>query len=82
MKNGDIFLFDTKTENSDAEAPYKHNALYEYMHSETNKNKRLHGGIIVPDRFGNWIYSPAPLDLELGTSDTTNWDIFDPQQYI
>ena len=81
-KNGDIFLFDTKTENSDPEAPYKHNALYDYMHSEENKEKRLHGGVIVPDNHGNWVYSPAPLDLKLGTSDTTNWDIFDPQLYI
>lgn len=82
MKNGDIFLFDTKTENSDPEAPYKHNALYDYMHSEENKKKRLHGGVIVPDNHGNWVYSPAPLDLKLGTSDTTNWDIFDPQLYL
>ena len=82
MKNGDIFLFDTKTENSDPEAPYKHNALYDYMHSEENKEKRLHGGVIVPDNHGNWVYSPAPLDLKLSTSDTTNWDVFDPQLYI
>lgn len=82
MKNGDIFLFDTKTENSDPEAPYKHNALWEYMQLPENKGKRLHGGIIIPDNFGNWVYSSAPLDLTLGTSDTTNWDIFDPQQYI
>lgn len=80
--SGDIFLFDTKTENSDPEAPYKHNALLLYMALPENKGKKLHGGIIVPDDFGNWVYSPAPLDLKLGTSDTTNWDIFDPQQYI
>ena len=82
MKNGDIFLFDTKTENSDPEAPYKHNALWEYMQLPENKEKHLRGGIIIPDDFGNWVYSPAPLDLKLGTSDTTNWDIFDPQQYL
>lgn len=82
MRNGDIFLFDTKTESSDTEAPYKHNALWEYMQLPENKEKRLHGGIIIPDPHGNWVYSPAPLDLELGTSDITNWDIFDPQQYI
>lgn len=82
MRNGDIFLFDTKTESSDTKAPYKHNALWEYMQLPENKEKRLHGGIIIPDPHGNWVYSPAPLDLELGTSDITNWDIFDPQQYI
>ena len=82
MKSGDIFLFDTKTENSDLEAPHKHNALWEYMRLSENKNKRLHGGIIVPDTFGNWVYSPAPLDLKLGTSNTDGWNIFDPQKYI
>ena len=82
MKNGDIFLFDTKTENSDPEAPYKHNALYAYMHSEANKDKRLQGGIIVPDKFGNWVYSPAPLDLKLGTSDTNHWNEFIPENHI
>ncbi len=82
MKSGDIFLFDTKTENSDPEAPYKHNALVEYMQLPENKGKKLHGGIIIRDGFGNWVYSPAPLDVKLGTSDTTKWNIFDPQQYI
>lgn len=82
MNSGDVFLFDTKTENSDSEAPYKHNALWDYMQLPENKGKKLHGGIIIPDDFGNWVYSPAPLDVKLGTSDTTNWDIFDPQQYI
>ena len=82
MKNGDIFLFDTKTENSDPEAPYKHNALWDYMRLPDNKSKNLRGGVIVTDNFGNWVYSPAKLDPKLGTSDTTNWSIFDPQQYI
>lgn len=82
MRNGDVFLFDTKTENSDPEAPYKHNALYGYIQLPENKEKRLHGGIIIPDGFGNWVYPPALLDVNLGTSDTTDWDIFDPQQYI
>ena len=31
MKNGQVFLFDTKTENSDSEAPNKHNVLIDYM---------------------------------------------------
>ncbi|MDE5811517.1 MAG: DEAD/DEAH box helicase family protein [Muribaculaceae bacterium] len=82
MKNGDVFLFDTKTENSDSEAPRKHNALLRYLQLPENKAKRLHGGIIIKDDFGNWVYSPEPLDLILGTSDTSDWRIFDPQQYI
>ena len=82
MKNGDVFLFDTKAEDSDPQAPYKHNALYEYMQLEENKAKRLHGGIIVKDKYGNWVWSPLPLDLQIGTHDTTNWEIFDPQKFI
>ena len=82
MKSGDIFLFDTKTENSDPEAPSKHNALWEYMQLPENKEKKLHGGIIIQDDFGNWIYSTEPLDLRNRTSDTINWSIFGPQQYI
>ena len=57
-------------------------ALYEYMQLEENKAKRLHGGIIVKDKYGNWVWSPFPLDLQLGTHDTTNWEIFDPQKFI
>lgn len=82
MKKGGIFLFDTKTENSDSEAPYKHNALWEYMQKENKNGKNLHGGIIIQDTYGNWVYSPAPLDPVVGTSDTTNWNIFDPQKYV
>lgn len=82
MKNGDIFLFDTKTENSDPEAPYKHNALLKYMALPENRKYNLRGGVIVEDKFGNWVYSTQPLDPELGTSDMTNWDEFDPQKYI
>ena len=26
--------------------------------------------------------SVEPLDLQIGTHDTTNWEIFDPQKYI
>lgn len=82
MRNGDIFLFDTKTKLSDEQAPYKHNALHEYMHSEANKGKRLRGGIIIQDKFGNWVYSPRPLDLKIGTSDTSDWIVFNPQLYV
>lgn len=81
MNSGDIFLLDTKSGENDSEAPYKHNALWEYMQLPENKSKKLHGGIIKRDDFGNWVYPQAPLDPALGTSDTTDWDIFDPQLY-
>ena len=80
MKDGQVFLFDTKTENSDPEAPQKHNALLEYMQSEENLDKHLMGGIIVHDinRSGNWLYSPMQIE---NTCDTADWVAFHPDMY-
>ena len=80
MKDGQVFLFDTKTENSDPEAPQKHNALLEYMQSKENRDKHLKGGIIVHDtnRSGNWLYSPLPIE---NTTDIRGWDAFQPDIY-
>ena len=71
MKNGKVFLFDTKTENSDSEAPNKHNALIEYM-----KDKDLQGGVIV-EKNDIWYYSRFPIDT---TEDVTGWDAFFPDK--
>lgn len=81
MKNGQVFLFDTKTQNSDSEAPQKHNALLEYLKKEENADKHLLGGIIIHDRdrSGNWLYSPLPID---NTDDLGGWDAFLPDRYI
>ena len=73
MKNGQVFLFDTKTENSDSEAPYKHNALIDYM-----KDKGLQGGVIV-EKNDNWYYSRFPITT---TEDVIGWDVFYPDQYV
>ena len=79
MKDGQVFLFDTKTENSDPDAPQKHNALLEYMQSEENIDKHLKGGIIVHDNLtGNWLYSPMPIE---NTYDTADWEAFYPDMY-
>ena len=80
MNNGQIFLFDTKTENSDPDAPKKHNALLDYMQNEENSPKHLQGGIIIHDinHSGNWLYSPLPID---NTYDTRGWDAFFPDMY-
>ena len=80
MNNGQVFLFDTKTENSDPDAPQKHNALLDYMQNEENSPKHLQGGIIVHDinHSGNWLYSPLPID---NTYDTQGWDAFFPDMY-
>ena len=80
MNNGQVFLFDTKTENSDPDAPQKHNALLDYMQNEENTPKHLQGGIIIHDinHSGNWLYSPLPID---NTYDTRGWDAFFPDMY-
>ena len=71
MKNGKIFLFDTKTENSDPEAPNKHNALIDYM-----EDKELQGGVIV-EKNDNWYYSRFLITT---TEDVTGWDAFFPDK--
>lgn len=73
MKNGQVFLFDTKTENSDSEAPSKHNALIDYM-----ADKQLLGGVIV-ERNGVWYYSRFHIET---TEDVVGWDSFFPDQYV
>ena len=80
MNNGQVFLFDTKTENSDPDAPQKHNALLDYMQNEENSPKHLQDGIIIHDinHSGNWLYSPLPID---NTYDTRGWDAFFPDMY-
>lgn len=73
MKNGQVFLFDTKTENSDPEASNKHNALIDYM-----KETDLQGGVIV-EKNKVWYYSPLHIE---NTTDTSGWDAFFPDQYV
>lgn len=77
MKNGQVFLFDTKSEGSDPDAAEKHNALIDYMASEENKDKHLHGGIII-EHGGNWKYCPLKIE---NTTDITEWDCFYPKEY-
>jgi len=77
MKNGQVFIFDTKSKESDLFAPQKHNALLEYMQSEANKPLHLLGGIVLQD--GNlWRYSQFPIE---NTTDLDGWTVFHPDQY-
>ena len=71
MKSGKVFLFDTKTENSDPEAPNKHNALIDYM-----SDKGLQGGVVA-EKNGVWYYSPYHIET---TTQTFGWDAFFPDQ--
>lgn len=73
MKNGQVFLFDTKTENSDSEAHNKHNALIDYM-----ADKGLLGGVIV-EKNDVWHYSRFHIET---TENVVGWDSFFPDQYV
>lgn len=76
-KNGQVFLFDTKTELSDPDAPNKHNCLLEYMQSDEQKEQHLQGGVII-EKNDVWYYSKFPINT---TSDVTGWDVFFPDRY-
>lgn len=80
MKNGQVFLFDTKSEDSDPNGPAKHNALLEYMKKENEKGKRLDGGVIIEDHTteGLWKYSAFRIK---DTHYISQWKGFFPDQY-
>lgn len=74
MKNGHIYLFDTKSIESDVFAPDKHNALLQYIKENTTEEQPLYGGVILRKN-ENWLYSPQPIE---NTTDTLNWECFYP----
>lgn len=76
MKNGHIYLFDTKSAGSDIFAADKHNALLRYMAENSTAEQPLAGGVIL-QQGSNWLYSPLPIE---NTTDTLNWSSFYPQQ--
>ena len=76
MKNGHIYLFDTKSAGSDMFAADKHNALLEYIKENSTAEQPLAGGVIL-QQGSNWLYSPLPIE---NTTDTLNWNSFYPQQ--
>ncbi len=76
MKNGHIYLFDTKSAGSDIFAADKHNALLEYIKENSTAQQPLAGGVIL-QQGSNWLFSPRPIE---NTTDTLNWDSFYPQQ--
>ena len=77
MKNGQVFLFDTKSVGSDLEGPNKHNALIDYMNAPQNAELNLKGGIIIEEG-ENWKYSPLKIS---DTEDLAGWDAFHPDLY-
>lgn len=75
MKNGHIYLFDTKSAGSDIFAADKHNALLQYIRANSNEKQPLAGGVILRQG-SNWLYSRLPIS---NTTDTLNWDSFYPE---
>lgn len=75
MKNGHIYLFDTKSIGSDVFAPDKHNALLQYIKENTTEEQPLYGGVILRKN-DNWLFSLLPIE---NTTDTLNWNCFYPQ---
>lgn len=75
MKNGHIYLFDTKSIGSDVFASDKHNALLQYIKENTTEEQPLYGGVILR-KDENWLFSPLPIK---NTTDTLNWNCFYPQ---
>lgn len=75
MKNGHIYLFDTKSVGSDIFASDKHNALLKYIKENTTEEQPLNGGVIL-QKEENWLYSSFPVE---NTTDILNWTCFYPQ---
>ncbi len=78
-KNGETFLFDTKTEGSDpANAHLKHNALVEYMEEKNKNGQQNRGGILIGRQQGNittWRFCKNRIS---NTKDLTGWEYFNP----
>ena len=78
MKNGQVFLFDTKSPGSDPFAPQKHNALLQYMKQEKEqKSMDIQGGIVI-EQNDVWYYSRNEI---VNTEDLSQWQPFFPKEY-
>lgn len=80
MRNGQIFLFDTKSEDSDENGAAKHNALLAYMKKENEKGKKVDGGVLIGDKNNENIWRYSKFRIE-DTHDTSSWSEFFPDQY-
>ena len=82
LKNGDIYLFDTKSEGMEAGMESKetliakHNALNKYVNQ--SKNPKLKVGSLIKYHTGAWRYTQFPIT----SLDTTGWSSFFPDQLI
>lgn len=76
LRNGQVMLFDTKTPESDSNAPDKHNALRRYIEELRNKQGDLaiDGGVIM-EQNEVWWYPRHHIER---TKDTEDWTPFLP----
>lgn len=79
MKNGQVFLFDTKSCGSDPEAPNKHNAFIQYVNDKKNARLNLLGGVLIEES-GNWYWSKMQID-NTDNIIAMGWDAFHPDRY-
>lgn len=77
MKNGILCLFDTKTKDSDSDAPLKHNALIEFIENLQESGKKVIGGILINES-KLWKYPVNRID---NTRDLFGWETFNPNNY-
>ncbi len=73
LKSGTVCLFDTKTCDSDPDAPAKHNGLQDYIDTYRAKGKKISGGILIAGN-GNWYYPEGMID---NTETTDGWTLMD-----
>lgn len=73
LNNGIICLFDTKTCDSDEDAPEKHNALQHYIEDYRKHGKKIVGGVVIA-KGGNWYYPDGLID---NTTDLDGWTMLD-----
>lgn len=75
LKSGTILLLDTKTCNSDVDAPEKNNALYNYILKEREKGKKMAGGVLINQPgTQNWYFPDGIIE---DTSSTDGWTLLD-----
>jgi type III restriction enzyme len=74
MKNGHLYLFDTKSVGSDTNAANKHNAFIDYMNAHRDLN--IKGGGVIIQEGDNWRYSPLKIN---DTYSTAGWSCFYPE---
>ncbi len=78
MKNGVVFLLDTKTRESRPDDPYKHNGLIDYIASQSGKPLTLKGGVLIESRPDVWRFCPQKVG---NTADLDSWVQFLPSEY-